>query len=244
MAKRTLSQNFLVDQNIAQKLIRLTQLTSLDNVLEIGPGKGALTHLIAPHVNSLIAIEKDHDLIPALKTLPHCEIIEADFLVWDISHYAQKGPFKVISNLPYHITSDILKKLTLSKALFTSLFLMCQYEFATKLMGGASTPLVRFVNTFYAVQVHLKIPPTCFIPPPKVTSAWIELKPNDKIPSDSYYVFLQQCFHKKRKMLFSHLKTHYPREHLEQAFYALHIPKDIRVEALSSDALFELFSIL
>src|SRR5580704_15372258 len=124
--KKNLGQNFLTDIRIQQKIIQSCDLKAEDIVVEIGPGQGVLTRLIAPQVKRLICVETDRDLIEPLRSsLPiSVEIINADFLKWDMSHLPASA--KVIGNIPYYISTPIIEKLIAARTRLSSVYLTVQ----------------------------------------------------------------------------------------------------------------------
>ena len=244
MVKRTLSQNFLIDPNTIDKIVNSTSPHSTETILEIGPGRGAITRKLASQVNQLIAVEKDRDLIEDLTDIPNAKIFEGDILEYDLEQLSQYAPMKVVSNLPYHITSKILKKLALHKNLFSSIYVMVQEEFATRLMLPPETTLTAFINAHYTVKRLFNISKHCFHPKPNVTSTFIELLPNELPTEEEFYTFLNYGFVHKRKMLYSELKNHYEQDNLENAFAQLQIDHKERIQKIKPDVIFSLYKIL
>ena len=134
LPKKNLGQNFLTDIRIQKKIIQSCDLKPEDIVVEIGPGQGVLTRLIALQVKRLICVETDHDLIgPLGSTLPSSvEIIHADFLKWDMSHLPDG--VKVIGNIPYYISTPIIEKLIEDRTKLSAVFLTVQLTFDSE--GG------------------------------------------------------------------------------------------------------------
>ena len=137
--RKSLGQHFLVDPNITAKIIKACEFQKDDVVLEIGPGRGALTSRIAPFVKKLIAIEKDRRFCQELKSLaiPNLELIEADFLTSDF--HTIKGPVKVVGNLPYYIASPIIEKIVSHRDIFTELYATVQWEFGQRMVAQRDT---------------------------------------------------------------------------------------------------------
>lgn len=135
--KKNLGQNFLIDRHIQQKIIQACELKPEDTVVEIGPGGGALTRLIAPQVKRLICVETDRDLIGPLRLgLPlTVEVIHADFLKWDMSHLPYGT--KVVGNIPYYISTPIIERLITDRAKISEAFLTVQLEFGQRLSSKA-----------------------------------------------------------------------------------------------------------
>jgi 16S rRNA (adenine1518-N6/adenine1519-N6)-dimethyltransferase len=230
--RKALSQNFLIDPNIGQKIIDLAQVKEGDTVLEIGPGPGALTTLLLKTGAKVIAVEMDRAFAKSLSRLQNgkLSIFETDFLKFPM-HYLPPN-FKVVANLPYHITTPILEKLF--AAPFSSLTVMVQKELATRCHAKAGTK--DFSSLSLYVQFHSKIHGSfnvssqSFYPKPKVDSTVIRL---DKIPTCATNPFplIHQGFQKRRKMLSSSLKR--PKEKIKEALSSLGIRIDARAEMLT-----------
>ncbi|MDN3504745.1 MAG: 16S rRNA (adenine(1518)-N(6)/adenine(1519)-N(6))-dimethyltransferase RsmA [Rhabdochlamydiaceae bacterium] len=244
MFKRTLSQNFLIDPNTIEKLVNSTSIDPNENVLEIGPGKGAITRKLASRASHLIAVEKDRDLIFDLEQIENAQIYEADVLEFDLNQLRNYAPMKVVSNLPYHITSKILKRLALHKNLFKSIYVMVQEEFANRLILPPETTLTAFLNSHYNITKLFNISKHCFYPKPNVTSTFIELKPNNLPMEEEFYTFLNYGYLHKRKMLYSELKHHYDEELLDEAFQKLGLDEKERIQKIKPDLIFSLYKLL
>lgn len=208
-AKKSLGQHFLKDETTLQHILDAADITSEDVVVEVGPGRGALTNaLVAASPKKLIIIEKDKDLIHLLKekfgSVSFIEIIQADVLTLNISELAG-GPFKLIANIPYYISTPLLKKILLREAsLPERMVLLVQKEFGQKLV--ALPPDVTYTSIL--TQLCMKgtmvatVRPEAFTPPPKVTSAVmlfdkVELHKNFRQIAS----FAQRCFLNSRKKI-------------------------------------------
>ncbi len=163
-----LSQHFLIDERVAERQIRYADLTEDDVVLEIGAGSGFLTRRIARHAG-VVAIEFDDRFIERLKKIPNVEVIHGDALHVDLG---ELGFNKVISNIPYHISSQITFKLL--ERIFDVGILMYQKEFAQRMVAPPHTgDYSRLtVMTYYRAECEIleHVPRTCFRPVPKVDS--------------------------------------------------------------------------
>lgn len=215
---RKFGQHFLRDANILARIAEAACPESVPLLLEIGPGRGALTAHLLPRCERLVAVEIDHDLIPSLKIrFPSLEIVEADVLAVDLASFEAKV---VVGNLPYYITSPIIEKVLALEGLKSAVFLV-QREVAERIAArhgksdygylSAITQLVADVELLFAV------PPTAFAPPPKVDSAVIRLTPKPAAlhsgrPAnfDAVKRFLGICFQHKRKTLRNNLRLLYP----------------------------------
>ena len=179
--KKQYGQNFLVDDNIIQNICDKAEITKDISVIEIGPGLGSLTDVIASKCKKLICYEIDKGLANILKDRykdSNVEIIEADFLKrdieTDINTYFQKEDIYVISNLPYYITTNILVRLIETKKYYKRLVLMMQKEVADRICGKSGTKdynsLSVFIQFYAKAKPIIQVPPTCFYPAPDVNS--------------------------------------------------------------------------
>ncbi len=214
--KKSLGQNFLVDANIIKKIIGLQNLKG-KNILEIGPGLGALTQeIIKKRPKSLTLIEKDYDfynkLITMFKDNKKVKLYNADILKFNLEKFVKKETI-IFGNLPYNISSQILVKLVKFKKWppnYTKLILMFQKELAEKIIGKFNTinygRLSILANYRLNVFDKFNVSPNCFSPKPKVTSTVLEFLPKDNIPEkieniDNLERITNIFFSNKRKMI-------------------------------------------
>lgn len=214
-AKKSLGQNFLVDQNYQKKIISEVAKTHPQKILEIGPGHGALTrHLLSLNV-PMFLVEKDERLFEALP--PHK--YNADFLEWDLSNLGKPcGEMTVVGNLPYNVASQILIKLLENHHYFSRFFLMFQKEVALRIIGKAGTKdyslLSLWAQIYSEPKILFHLPPTVFNPRPKVDSSLVlfELKKpvlNEK-EARSFWQFVRPLFQNRRKTIRAVLKKTTP----------------------------------
>jgi len=252
--KKDLGQNFLTDIRIQQKIIQACDLRSEDVVVEIGPGQGVLTRLIAPKVKRLICVETDRDLIgPLQMSFPlqlrfakqsgrgnPVEVVHADFLKWDMSHLPPG--VKVIGNIPYYISTPIIEKLIEDRKKFSAAFLTVQLEFGGRLTakaGGKDYGSLSCFAQYYAdIKMLFKIKNTCFKPVPKVDSCFLRLlmRPQpEKLAPDEEFLFklIQTAFQQRRKNIVNSLKSLVGREKLEESLRNLDINPNARPENLT-----------
>lgn len=212
-AKKQLSQNFLTDLEVINEFIEAANILHGETVLEIGPGKGALTAPILQRGAKLIAVEKDSRLIPLLqKQFSHAKIIEGDILEFPLEEI--EGPVKVISNLPFQITAPILSRLVQAPNV-GMLYVIVQEEMARRICAHPGSKemslLTLFLQNFSYSEYLFKIPATAFCPAPKIECAAIVLK--RKCPlvpveyCEPFFEFLHTPFRQKRKMLRTTLKA-------------------------------------
>ncbi len=241
---RKLGQHFLIRESILERLAVAACGDHTPRVIEIGPGRGALTRHLLPRTDELHAIEVDASLAQYLGSkfndsrlcIHHADILATDLAQW--------GPALIAGNLPYYITSPIIEKfLSLDHRFPRAVFLM-QFEVAERLLAQPGTRAYGFltVATRLVCDLNLiaKIPPSAFRPPPKVDSAALEFtrKPGIPPPSPNLLAFLSRCFAQKRKTLRNNLKPFYgPKiDALPEA--------SLRAEQLSTDQFISLHAAL
>lgn len=203
-------QNYLVDNNTINKIIKEFNIAKDEQVLEIGPGEGALTKRLVDLTNDLTVVEIDKRKIEFLKdNFPGVRIIQEDFLNINLQDIFGKESISVIGNIPYNITSPIIYKLTESKEHIRQALLMVQYEVAKKITADKESRdygiLNVITNSFFEVDYCFKISPNVFYPKPKVDSAIVKLKTKDAFPKDvNEEIFIQivkSSFGNRRKNL-------------------------------------------
>jgi len=265
-----LGQHFLLDSGATARIVEALGDISESTVLEIGPGRGALTAMLARRARRLIAIEIDRVLAAQLRMNfsqePNVEIIEGDVLAIDfhtlfgpkpgstrpgINH--QPEPVRVVGNLPYFITSDILLRLFEFRQYFETIVLMVQREVAERLAaapGRSDYGLLSATAQLYArVEELFTLPPSAFSPPPKVDSTVVRLRMAPKleslrVPEGDFINFLKLSFGQKRKTLSNNLKAQYQPKALRAAFEKAGVKPTVRAEALSLEKSAALFRAL
>jgi len=257
--KPKLGQHFLVDRSAAARIAEAMGDISHSTVLEIGPGRGALTSLLARRARRLIAIELDRVLAAQLRMnlalVPNVEIIEADILAVDFNTLFGPKPgstrpgmnheperVRVVGNIPYFLTSDILLRLFEYRKYFATILLMVQREVADRLAaspGKSEYGLLSATAQLYAqVDKLFTLPPEAFSPPPKVHSTVIRLTLDPRleslgVPEAEFIGFLKLAFGQKRKTLWNNLKERYSPELLRAAMGKSGVKPNVRAEALS-----------
>jgi 16S rRNA (adenine1518-N6/adenine1519-N6)-dimethyltransferase len=203
-------QNFLIDLNIANNIVKAADLSAQDEVLEIGPGKGVLTKLIQPKVKHLTAVEIDAELADALKKLfsdkNNIEIINSDFLDFGTQSFQ---PFKAVSNLPYNVGTAVIQKI-LPLPNWNICIFMLQKEVAARLAakaGGKDYGYFSIFTQYYAdSKLLFDVSPSCFNPAPKVMSSVIKLvnkRPPE--PPKDFFNLIKRCFSMRRKTILNSL---------------------------------------
>ncbi|HWZ83249.1 MAG TPA: 16S rRNA (adenine(1518)-N(6)/adenine(1519)-N(6))-dimethyltransferase RsmA [Terriglobales bacterium] len=256
--KPKLGQHFLADQSAAMRIVEALGDISQATVLEIGPGRGALTSMLAARGRRIIAVELDRVISAQLRmkfgTYPNVEIIEGDILKIQLDTVfgpkpgtARPGmtftpaPALVVGNIPYYITSEIVLRLLEYHRYFSTIVLMVQKEVADRLAaspGSRDYGLLSATAQLYAeVEKLFTLPPAAFNPPPKVHSSVVRLtiKPQSEtlqVPEAEFISFLKLSFGQKRKTLWNNLKEHYAAAALKAALTQAGIKPTVRAEAL------------
>ena len=235
--KKKFGQNFLIDNNILNKISDLIYSEKL-NILEIGPGNGKLTNkIIQKNPNKLTLVEIDSDLIFDLKekykSFKKIEIINENILEFNI----KKKYEIIISNLPYNISSPLLVKLSLMNNVPKTLILMFQKEFAKRLLDQKLNSINSLVKCFYNISFNFNVSKNCFRPIPKVDSTVLTFKKKKKVlinksEAEKFVVFKRQLFSHKRKSLKNLLKKFY----IDKQF-----DLNLRVENLQLEQLIKIF---
>lgn len=273
--KPKLGQHFLASDSYALQIVDALGDVSQKTVLEIGPGRGILTALLARRTRRLIAVELDRVLAAQLRlkfaTYSNVEVIEADILSIDFdSLFGPKPglgrpgiefkptPARVIGNLPYYITSDILLRLFTYSKYFETLVILVQREVADRIAakpGSRDYGLLSATAQLYSqVEKLITLPPGAFSPPPKVHSTLLRLTiaprrhelglDGNTGNGDRFIEFLKLSFGQKRKTLWNNLKVSYPEPELRDALSRTGIKPAARAETLSLEESAALFRAL
>ena len=204
-------QNFLIDKNIAHRIVESADIQRTDTVIEIGPGKAALTDILKDYTDNLIAVDIDSNLVSALQTKykdnKNITIINKDFLKFDLP----ETKFKIVANLPYNVGTAIVQKFLPNKN-FVSGIIMLQKELITRLIGKEGTKDYGYISLFrqyYAdAEFLLDVPPGCFNPKPKVMSAVVKLiNKYSQEPNIKLFPLIKHCFTMRRKTILNCLST-------------------------------------
>ena len=267
--KKSFGQNFLTDTNILQKIVDTAEIDKNVNVIEIGPGIGALTEFLAENAAEVMAFEIDERLVPILEdTLrdhDKIKVINEDVLKADLQTRVKEFknpnlPIKVVANLPYYITTPILMHLIESKIPFAEFVVMMQKEVADRISAEPNTKaygsLSIAVQYYMTAKVAFVVPRTVFVPAPNVDSAILKMtrreQPLVEVKDEDFFFRVSKIsFVHRRKTLWNNLTSHFGKSEevktkLEQALENANIKPSIRGEALSipdfarlSDALSE-----
>lgn len=221
--KKRLGQNFLVDDNLARKIVLAAQLRQSDVVLEIGPGFGSLTKHIAAQCPTFLAVEKDPILAAFIRQhYPQVQLIEGDVLELSLAALAAEKKLKVLGNIPYAITSPILFKLFDERAAVESATLMVQEEVARRLLAAPHTKdygiLAVQCQAFATVEYCFKVKRSAFKPQPTVESAVVRLVMRSQTGIDDEHKFrtlVRAAFRMRRKTLENNLKEMFDLRHTD-----------------------------
>lgn len=216
LPKKSLGQNFLVDQNYKNKIIQAVKSIYQDQViLEIGPGRGALTKELLAFSSQMIVVEKDKELAKHLQTQfqgsTSLTIYCDDFLEFDLTQLPDKNII-VVSNLPYNVASQILIRLFENKNRFTHFFLMFQKEVAKRCVAVSNTQDYSMLSIwswlFSQPKILFDLPPSVFVPQPKITSSFVEFVLNNEafIKYEKFLPFVRTLFTYRRKKIGTILK--------------------------------------
>lgn len=248
----SLGQNFLLDDALLAHLLELAGVEAGENVLEIGPGPGVMTALLAERAGRVLAVELDERLQPVLSDVlaPYenvrvafCDFMKADVTTLTGGWFGGE-PYRVVANLPYYITADILLKLTACERRPESISIMVQKEAAERVMSRpgqkqwcALAAILRFYGT---AQVLEEVPPECFDPAPHVTSCFMKISRHTDPPvkpSDEalFLKLIQSAFAMRRKTLANNLKSSFriSQEQANRVLSCAGVDEKIRGEALS-----------
>lgn len=252
--QKKFGQNFLIDTGVLESIIEAAQIGPEDFVLEIGPGIGTMTQYLCEAAREVVAVEIDTNLIPILSdTLSgytNVEVLNADILKVDIRKLAREHnegrPIKVVANLPYYITTPIIMGLFESHVPIDSITIMVQKEVADRMQEGPGSKeygaLSLAVQYYAKPEIVLTVPPSCFMPQPKVGSAVIRLTRHEEPPVNVkseklMFQVIRASFNQRRKTLANGLNNYgafsIGKDAIQECIEALGVPVNIRGEALS-----------
>lgn len=247
-AKKSLGQNFLKSKDAIYAMIEATKLSPEDIILEIGPGKGVLTEKLLEKAGKVIAVEKDDRLIEELKTRFHTEIENGKFFLFhddilkiDLEKIiGDKENYKIVANIPYYITGQLLRIFLSKKHQPQSMTLMLQKEVAQRIVSNdkKESLLSISVKVYGTPKYIFKVSKKYFSPQPKVDSAILLIKDISKnffsdISEEKFFDLLKAGFAHKRKQLFGNLKEKYKTAEWGIIFSAVNLDKKTRAEKLS-----------
>ncbi|HEL0239750.1 16S rRNA (adenine(1518)-N(6)/adenine(1519)-N(6))-dimethyltransferase RsmA [Streptococcus equi] len=254
--KKSFGQNFLTDTNILQKIVDTAEIDKSVNVIEIGPGIGALTEFLAERAAEVMAFEIDERLVPiladTLRDFDNVQVVNQDILKADLQTQLKQFshpdlPIKVVANLPYYITTPILMHLIESKIPFQEFVVMMQREVADRISAEPNTKaygsLSIAVQYYMTAKIAFVVPRTVFVPAPNVDSAILKMTRRDQplieVQDEDFFFRVSRVgFVHRRKTLWNNLVSHFgkaedTKARLEQGLALAGIKPSIRGEALS-----------
>ena len=254
--KKSFGQNFLTDTNILQKIVDTAEVDDQVNVIEIGPGIGALTEFLAERAAQVMAFEIDHRLVPiladTLRDFDNVTVVNEDILKVDLAQHIQNFknpdlPIKVVANLPYYITTPILMHLIESGIPFSEFVVMMQKEVADRISAQPNTKaygsLSIAVQYYMTAKVAFIVPRTVFVPAPNVDSAILKMvrrpEPAVVVEDEKFFFKVSKAsFTHRRKTLWNNLtgyfgKSEEVKDKLTKALDQAGLAPSVRGEALS-----------
>lgn len=245
--KKKYGQNFLTDEKeILEKIISVSNVNENDEVIEIGPGEGALTELLIDNAKRVYSFEIDEDLEKILKkkfgnkenyTLVMGDVLDADFNV----HI--KNSAKIVANIPYYITSPIVDKILKNRKIITEAYIMVQKEVGERICakkGKERSVLTLAVEYFADAKYLFTIPREKFTPIPNVDSAFIAIKPYSEpkyenlVSEEVFFKYVKAAFSSKRKNITNNLSTlNFSKEIIKEKLKSLGISENERAENIS-----------
>jgi 16S rRNA (adenine1518-N6/adenine1519-N6)-dimethyltransferase len=249
-AKKNLGQHFLVDPAVRKRIIESCDLDSGDTILEIGPGKGAITSMLAGKVKHVFAIDTDQRCIDHLAkelTDKNITLIKDDILRFPLE--TLPSPIKVVSNLPYNIATPVIERLLERTGQFRSIYIMVQLEYGQRITAAPGTKdygsFSCFVQYFADTELLFRISPRSFRPAPKVHSCFLKittparhgLKARDE---ELLFRVIRQAFQQRRKKMINSLSLLIDKDRLLPVLDKLKISEQCRAEQLSLEQFVDL----
>ena len=249
--KKRFGQSFLIDKNIVKKIIDVSALTKDDVVLEIGPGKGMLTHQLAQKARKVIAVELDKKLFSNLTVdfhgLENVLLFNQDILKFDLKKVLKdvkiKNKVKIVANIPYSITSAIFDYIFHHIDSLDTVYVMVQKEYAQRVVGAPNTAnyssLSCFVQYYTTPRILFRVSARCFRPQPKVDSCFIELAPRlakealTTKEREVLFMIIRSAFNQRRKNIINALSSLLEKETAMHILSKLALDYRLRAENLS-----------
>lgn len=247
-------QNFLIDGNTVNNIVKNAGITKEDTVLEIGPGIGTMTQVLCEHAKNVIAVEIDKRLIDVLtftlKDYDNVTVINSDILKCNIEElcekYSHDGKLKVVANLPYYITTPIIMELLEknNNSVIESITVMIQKEVAERLGAEPGNKdygaITLSINYYSDANIVMNVPSSCFMPKPNVDSAVIRMDIYDKPPvktkdETKMFKIIKAAFSQRRKTLVNSVSgsTDIAKETILKSLNEMGLSESVRGEALS-----------
>jgi len=250
---KRLGQNFLVDRSVLETIVSEVKRARPDEILEIGAGLGTVTRELAKIASRVVAVEVDHRLIKLLHQTLGCyenvEIVRQDFLEFDLARASGARPMYVVGNIPYRITSPILKHLIGHRRSISQALLLAQTDVVEKIAaspGPSGTPLGILVQAYCDVSIIRHVGKRCFMPVPTVDSTLWRLsfleRPRFSADAETFFRVVRTLYGTRRKMIRRALRDQLTAEQIEKVLQEVGIDPTARGETLSFEALDRLAS--
>lgn len=254
---RSRGQNFLVDGNVLRRIMEAASVDPGETILEIGPGIGVLTEELCRRAARVVAVEMDDRLARVLREnlgdRGNLEVVEGDVLKVDLASLFREGEkVKVVSNLPYNVATPTVIRLLLELPESREMILLVQRELAERYSASPGSPAYGAVSVkiqvLSRVEMLFRVPPSVFLPTPRVESCLIRLSRKEGAPAPRscrpFFHFLDKAFSSRRKTLLNSLgsgrEAYLPRERVSEVLSRLGIPPNRRAEELSPGELLRL----
>ncbi|MDP7011005.1 MAG: 16S rRNA (adenine(1518)-N(6)/adenine(1519)-N(6))-dimethyltransferase RsmA [Verrucomicrobiota bacterium] len=254
---KSLGQNLLHDQNVLRRIVKAADIQMDDEVLEVGPGLGALTEFLLPKAKNLLAIEKDRRLVEHLRhrfeDISHFQLLHHDALEHFKNQDTDWTDWKFVSNLPYSVASPLLVDLALMPRGPRQLVVTLQHEVARRICATPGTKeygrLTLLVQFNYVPDSMFKISPHCFFPEPRVDSACLSLCRRNKpiLPNSlqgTYTTLIKRAFSQRRKMMRKNLRGNWPDKQIDEAIATVGLDEKIRAERVTLEQFARLTELL
>lgn len=248
--KKSLGQNFLIDKNFVDKIVESADDIENQNVLEIGPGIGTITYEMAKTAKKVVVIEIDKSLIPILEQnleeFDNVKIINEDILKVDLVKLIEEEfdgeSFKVVSNLPYYITTPIIEKLITTGIPCKDMTIMVQKEVGQHMVASEVdkeySSLSVFIKFYTEAKTLVNLPKSVFMPQPKIDSTILNLKLriyDENVDQETLFKLVRAGFNKRRKTILNSMSDVVDKEDLKVAFEKTGLKANLRAENLSID---------
>ena len=252
-AKKKFGQNFLIDDNVVDKIARIACNEELPTI-EIGPGLGALTEHLLKYSKEVTAYEIDRDmyniLLDEFKDEKRFKVILEDFLDVDLSVY-ENMKLNIASNLPYYVTTPILFKLFNSKIDCNKITVMVQKEVCDRFVAEVNSEdynsLSIIVQYLFEVKMEMNVKKSCFYPAPKVDSAIVSFTPKRERNFEyekGLFEFIDKCFAKRRKTLNNNLKDFLDKDEIENLYNKCELKENVRAQELELNDFIRMYEVL